>query len=71
MVVSHPPALGPAAETEVVAAAAPIEYTVAVERYLDQVGARRRVAPGIPDLPDRLDLAAGRQAGPVRRGAPR
>ena len=46
MVVSHPPALGPAEETGVVAAAAPIEYTVAVERYLDQAAlgvASRRV----------------------------
>ena len=46
MVVSHPPALGPAEETAVVAAAAPIEYTVAVDRYLDQAAlsvASRRV----------------------------
>jgi integrase/recombinase XerD len=46
MVVSHPPALGSAAETSVVAAAAPIEYTVAVDRYLDQAAlgvASRRV----------------------------
>ena len=34
--LTYPPALGPAEETGVVAAAAPIEYTVAVERYLDQ-----------------------------------
>jgi integrase len=46
MVVSRPAALGPAEETGVVAAAPPIEYTVAVERYLDQAAlavASRRV----------------------------
>ena len=45
MVVLHPPALGPAAGTAVVAAA-PVEYTLAVDRYLDQAAlgvASRRV----------------------------
>ena len=42
----YPPALGPAAETGNMAAAAPIEYTAAVDRYLDQAAlsaASRRV----------------------------
>ena len=43
--LTYPPALGPAAEAGGVAAAAPIEYTVAVDRYLDQAalsaGSRR------------------------------
>ena len=34
--VTYPPALEPAAETAVVAVPTPIEYTVAVDRYLDQ-----------------------------------
>jgi hypothetical protein len=45
-VVTYPPALGPAAETGVAAASAPIEYTAAVDRYLDQAAlgvASRRV----------------------------
>jgi integrase len=45
-VVTYPPALPAAAETEVVAAPAPIEYTVAVDRYLDKAAlgvASRRV----------------------------
>ena len=44
--VTCPPALGPAAETGGVAAAAPVEYTAAVDRYLDQAAlsvASRRV----------------------------
>ena len=44
--LTYPPALGPAAEAGGVAAAAPIEYTVAVDRYLDQAAlgvASRRV----------------------------
>ena len=44
--LTYPPALGPAAETGSAAAAAPIEYTAAVDRYLDQAAlsvASRRV----------------------------
>jgi integrase len=45
-VFTYPPALGPVAETRGVAAAAPVEYTGAVDRYLDQAAlsvASRRV----------------------------
>jgi integrase len=45
-VLTYPPALGPAAETAGAAAAAPVEYTAAVDRYLDQAAlsvASRRV----------------------------
>jgi integrase len=45
-VVTYPPALAAATRTEVVAAAAPVEYSAAVDRYLDQAAlsdASRRV----------------------------
>jgi integrase len=45
-VLTNPPALGPAPETGGVAAAAPVEYTAAVDRYLGQAAlnvASRRV----------------------------
>jgi len=45
-VLTYPPALGTAAENGGVAAAAPVEYTAAVDRYLDQAAlsvASRRV----------------------------
>jgi integrase len=45
-VLTYPPALGPAAESGGAAAAPPIEYTAAVDRYLDQAAlsvASRRV----------------------------
>ena len=44
--LTNPPALGPAPETGGVAAAAPVEYTAAVDRYLGQAAlnvASRRV----------------------------
>jgi len=45
-VVTYPPALGAAADTKAVAAPAPVEYSAAVDRYLDQAAlgaASRRV----------------------------
>jgi len=70
-VVAYPLELTPGPGAPDAPALAPVEYTIAVDRYLGQAALGRGIAPGLPDIANRLGLAADRQARPARTRAPR
>ncbi len=53
------------------AGVAPVEYAVAVDRYLAEAQAQPGLPPRVPDLAGRLGLAAGRPGAAGRREPPR